>query len=123
MVEMREGCRRNVEQPVSEMVRVGELVSMSMARWGVCDWAGEWAMGEAGVGGATNGRGMLTGPTNVCLVVRVDVRGKGVRRVRMADPPTSYDGWMAGEFWSHVAEVLEGRDGPEFAWLGGMGGG
>ena len=40
IVAMREGCRRNVEQPVSEMVRVGELLSMSMARWGVCDWAG-----------------------------------------------------------------------------------
>ena len=26
MVAMREGCRRNVEQPVSEMARVGELV-------------------------------------------------------------------------------------------------
>ena len=32
IVAMREGCRRNVEQPVSEMARVGELVSMSMAR-------------------------------------------------------------------------------------------
>ena len=97
MVEMREGCRRNVEQPVSEMVRVGELVSRSMARWGVCESVDECAVGGAGVGGAAKGRGMLTGPTRVCLVVSVDVRGKGVRRGRIADPPTSYDGWMAGE--------------------------
>ena len=88
----------------------------------MCESVDECTEGGAGVDGAAKGRGMLTGPTRVCSVVSVDVRGKGVRRGRIADPPTSYDGWMAGEFWSHVTEVLEGRDGPEFAWLGGMGG-
>ena len=51
-----------------------------------------------------------------CGCARERCAERGVRRERIADPPTSYDGWMAGECWSHVAEVLEGRDGPEFAW-------